>query len=67
MSSSEDPAWADLDNLGRQDTGFDFDEIGAPRTAALGRIRRFGESYPQLAALWRAEPARSDLTLDRVD
>lgn len=67
LTFGEDPAWADLDNLGHQDTGFDFDEIGAPRTAALGRIRRFVESYPQLAALWRAEPARSDLTLDRVD
>lgn len=62
----EDPAWADLDSVGHQDTGFDFDEIGAPRTAALGRIRHFMESYPQLAAMWRAEPARSDLTLDRA-
>ncbi|WP_217239368.1 hypothetical protein [Streptomyces sp. AC555_RSS877] len=62
----EDPAWADLDSLGHQDTGFDFDEIGPPRTAALGRIRRFVESYPQLAALWRAKPIRSELTLERA-
>lgn len=62
----EDPAWADLDSVGHQDTGFDFDGIGAPRTAALGRIRHFMESYPQLAAMWRAEPTRSDLTLDRA-
>lgn len=62
----EDPAWADLDSLGQQDTGFDFDEVGAPRTAALGRIRGVLESYPQLAAMWRAEPIRSDLTLERA-
>ncbi|MGW3624741.1 hypothetical protein [Streptomyces sp. NPDC000880] len=62
----EDPAWADLDSIGSQDTGFDYDEIGAPRTAALGEIRRFIESYPQLAAMWRAEPTRSDLMLDRA-
>ncbi|MEU6087190.1 hypothetical protein ABZ865_10345 [Streptomyces sp. NPDC047085] len=62
----EDPAWADLGSLGHQDTGFDFDEVGAPRTAALGRIRRFLESYPQLAAMWRAEPIRSDLTIERA-
>jgi hypothetical protein len=62
----ENPAWADLGSLGHRDTGFDFDEVGAPRTAALGRIRRFLESYPQLAAIWRAEPIRSDLTIERV-
>jgi hypothetical protein len=62
----EDPAWADLDSLGHQDTGFDFDEVGSPRTVALGRIRRFIESYPHLAAIWRAEPIRSDLTLERA-
>ncbi|MGW6903089.1 hypothetical protein [Streptomyces sp. NPDC054940] len=67
LTFAEDPAWADLDSLGHQDTGFDFDEIGAPRTAALGRIRRFLQSCPQLAALWRAEPVRSGLTLERVD
>jgi hypothetical protein len=63
---AEDPAWADLDRLGHQDTGFEYDEIGAPRMAALGEMRRFIESYPQLAAMWRAEPTRSDLTLERA-
>ncbi|MFJ3617945.1 hypothetical protein ACIPSH_07280 [Streptomyces iakyrus] len=62
----EDPAWADLDSLGHHDTGFDFDAIGSPRAMALGRIRRFIESHPQLAAIWRAEPIRSDLTLERA-
>ncbi|WP_217554986.1 hypothetical protein [Streptomyces sp. GbtcB6] len=63
---AEDPAWADLDTLGHQDTGFDYDEIGAPRIAALGETRRFIESYPQLAAMWRAEPTGSRLTLERA-
>jgi hypothetical protein len=62
----EDPAWANLDSLGHQDTGFDYAEIGAPRLAALGETRRFIESYPQLAAIWRAEPTRSSLTLERA-
>lgn len=63
---AEDPAWVDLDSLGRQDTGFDFDAIGAPRTARLGAMRRFMESYPELAAMWRTKPTRSALTLERV-
>ncbi|MFF4843703.1 hypothetical protein [Streptomyces collinus] len=63
---AEDPAWADLDSLGHQDTGFDYDETGAPRIAALGEMHRFIESYPQLAAMWRAEPTRSGLTLERA-
>ncbi|MCT9078901.1 hypothetical protein [Streptomyces fulvoviolaceus] len=62
----EDPAWADLDGLGHQDTGYDFDEIGAPRADALVEVRRFIESYPQLAAMWRAEPTRSELTFERA-
>ncbi|MFD8071580.1 hypothetical protein ACFV3E_02815 [Streptomyces sp. NPDC059718] len=62
----EDPAWADLDNLGHQDTGLDYEEIGVPRTAALREMRRFIESYPQLAAMWRAEPTRSELSLERA-
>lgn len=62
----EDPAWAALDSLGHQDTGFDYDEIGMPRTVALGEMRRFIESYPQLAAMWRAEPIRSNLTLEQA-
>ncbi|MFJ9865262.1 hypothetical protein [Streptomyces sp. NPDC101165] len=63
---AEDPAWADLDSLGHQDTGFDHAEIGAPRITALEETRRFIESYPQLAAMWRAEPTRSGLTLERA-
>ncbi|MFD5572680.1 hypothetical protein [Streptomyces cadmiisoli] len=62
----EDPAWADLASLGHQDTGFDFDEVGPPRTAALERICRFLDLYPQLAAIWRAEPICSDLTIERA-
>ncbi|WP_424879717.1 hypothetical protein [Streptomyces sp. SLBN-8D4] len=61
---AEDPEWADLDSLGHQDTGFGFDEIGAPRVAALSEMRRLIESYPQLAAMWRAKPMRSALTLE---
>ncbi|MFE5186814.1 hypothetical protein [Streptomyces sp. NPDC056628] len=63
---AEDPAWADLDSLGRQDTGYDFDEIGAARTAALAEMRRSIHACPPLAAMWRAEPTRSELTLERV-
>ncbi|MGW5610160.1 hypothetical protein ACWEWI_29555 [Streptomyces sp. NPDC003753] len=63
---AEDPAWADVGSLGHQDTEFDYAEIGAPRMAALGEMRSFIESYPQLAAMWRAEPARSGLTLERA-
>jgi hypothetical protein len=37
-----------------------------PRTVALGEMRRFIESYPQLAAMWRAEPIRSNLTLEQA-
>lgn len=62
----EDPAWADLDSIGHQDTGFDYDEIGELRAAALAEMRRFIESCSQLAAMWRAEPTRSDLTLERA-
>ncbi|MGW0698305.1 hypothetical protein ACWD0A_02990 [Streptomyces sp. NPDC002867] len=62
----EDPAWADLDSMGHQDTGFDHAEIGVSRTAALAEMRRFIESSPQLVAMWRAEPARSALTLERA-
>ncbi|MEU7662324.1 hypothetical protein AB0B60_28110 [Streptomyces lincolnensis] len=63
---AEDPAWADLDSLGHQNTGFDFTAIGAARTAALGDARRFMASYPQLVAMWRAEPLRSELNLEQV-
>lgn len=63
---AEDPAWADLDRLGHQDTGYTFAEIGAPRTTALVEVRRFIESYPPLAAMWRAEPTRTVLSLERV-
>ncbi|OIJ65354.1 hypothetical protein WN71_024080 [Streptomyces mangrovisoli] len=63
---AEDPAWADLDSLGHQDTGFDHDGIGPPRAAALREMRRFVESHPQLAAMWRAEPVRSALVLERA-
>ena len=63
---AEGPGWADLDSLGRQDTGFRFDGIGVPRAAALGRIRSSLPSYPQLAALWQAEPLLSDLVLERA-
>ncbi|MGW6732299.1 hypothetical protein [Streptomyces sp. NPDC055013] len=63
---TEDPAWADLDSLGHQDTGYDFDEIGPRRTAALREMRRFIESCPSLAAMWRTEPTRSELTLERA-
>ncbi|KUJ36250.1 hypothetical protein ADL25_33740 [Streptomyces sp. NRRL F-5122] len=62
----EDPAWADIDCLGHQGTGFDHHGIGALRTAALGTMRRIVESFPQLAAMWRAEPTRSGLTLERA-
>ncbi|MCL8015220.1 hypothetical protein [Streptomyces sp. AS02] len=64
---AEDPAWAGLDGLGHQDTGYDFTEIGTPRAAALAEVRRFIESYPPLAAMWRAEPVRSELTLEQAD
>jgi hypothetical protein len=63
---AEDPAWADLDHLGHQNTGYTFAEAGAPRTAALVQTRRFIESCPQLASMWRAEPIRTVLTLERV-
>jgi hypothetical protein len=63
---AEDPAWADLDSVGFHDSGFDYDEIGAPRTAALGAMRRFIECYAQLAAMWRAEPTLSHLSLEQA-
>lgn len=63
---AEDPAWADLDELGHQNTGFDFAEIGPRRVAALAETRGFLASYPQLVSLWRAVPARSSLTLEHV-
>lgn len=61
---AEDPAWVDLGSLARQDTGFRFDGIGGSRATALGEIRSLLTSYPQLAALWQAEPLRSDLALE---
>jgi hypothetical protein len=62
----EDPAWEHLDSLGHPDTGIDFGEIGAPRNAAFGRTRHLIESLPELAAVWRAQPLRSDLTFERA-
>ncbi|MET8274026.1 hypothetical protein ACWD7C_24440 [Streptomyces sp. NPDC005134] len=52
----EHPAWADLDSMGHQDTGFDYDAIGVSRTATLGEMRRFIEAYSQLAAMWQPNP-----------
>ncbi|MGW1674481.1 hypothetical protein [Streptomyces sp. NPDC002324] len=63
---AEDPAWADLGSLRCQDTGYNFDEIGTPRAAALVKVRRFITSCPQLAAMWRAEPTRSELTFEQA-
>ncbi|KUN45097.1 hypothetical protein AQJ27_23795 [Streptomyces olivochromogenes] len=63
---ADDPAWSDVDSLGFQDTGFDYDEIGIPRTIALGKMRRFVESYPQLAAMWRATPIHSHVALEQA-
>ncbi|MCX5255663.1 hypothetical protein OOK27_16205 [Streptomyces canus] len=62
----EDPAWADLDSLGRQNTGYNFDVIGVSRAAALVKLRRFIESCPQPAAMCRATPTRSELTFERA-
>jgi hypothetical protein len=66
LTFAEDPAWADLDRIGRQDTGYDFGQIGAPRTAVLVEVPRFIKSHPQLAAMWRAQPTRSVLSLEPV-
>ncbi|MDX2811573.1 hypothetical protein ABZ312_35660 [Streptomyces sp. NPDC006207] len=66
LCCAEDPAWAELDDLGLQDTGFDHHAIGAPRTAALAETLRLIRSYPQLAAMWRATPVRSTVTLERA-
>ncbi|MFF3461020.1 hypothetical protein [Streptomyces sp. NPDC002619] len=63
---AENPAWNDLDGIGFHDTGFDYDEIGEPRIAALLEMRRFIESYPQLAAMWRAGSIRSNLTFEQA-
>lgn len=63
---AEDPAGADFDGVGFQNTGFDHTETGGLRTASLGETRRFLKSYPQLAAMWRAEPVRSEVTLDQA-
>ncbi|WP_181649667.1 hypothetical protein [Streptomyces sp. WAC00263] len=64
---ADDPAWSDIDSVGLQDTGFDAAEIGAPRTAVLADIHRLVHSYPQLAAMWRAQPVRSRVALERND
>ncbi|WP_327351899.1 hypothetical protein [Streptomyces sp. NBC_01304] len=64
---ADDPAWSDLDSIGLQDTGFDAAEIGAPRDTVLADNRRLMHSYPQLAAMWRAQPVRSRVTLERGD
>ncbi|MEV7732298.1 hypothetical protein AB0O75_09380 [Streptomyces sp. NPDC088921] len=66
LTFPKNPAWADLDSLGHQDTGYNFDEIGAPRAAALVELRRFIESCPQLAAMCRAAPTRSELTFEQA-
>ncbi|MFI8184043.1 hypothetical protein ACIF70_26485 [Actinacidiphila glaucinigra] len=63
---AEDPAWAELHDLGLPDTGFDHHAIGAPRTAALAETLRLIQSCPQLAAMWRATPVRSAVTLERA-
>ncbi|MFE6175318.1 hypothetical protein [Streptomyces sp. NPDC056464] len=51
---TEDPAWAELDSLGHQDTGYDFDEIGAARDAALVEIRRYIEFVARLPHMRQA-------------
>ncbi|MET9874351.1 hypothetical protein ABZZ36_06930 [Actinacidiphila glaucinigra] len=48
---AEDPAWAGLNDLGLQDTGFDHHAIGAPRTAALAKTLRLIPPHPQSAAM----------------
>ncbi|MFB7289957.1 hypothetical protein [Actinacidiphila glaucinigra] len=63
---AEDPAWAELDDLGLQDTGFDHHVIGAPRRAALAETLRLIQSHPQLAAMWRATPVRSAVASERA-
>jgi hypothetical protein len=63
---ADDPAWSDLGTLPHQDTGFDFAEIGQPRLVALAAARAMVESFPQLRAMWRAQPVRSSLTLERA-
>ena len=63
---AEGPGWADLDSLGRQDTGFRFGGMGMGRAVVLGEMRGPLQSYPQLGALWQAGPLRSDLALERV-
>lgn len=62
----EGPGWVDLDRLGHQDTGFDFEEIGPARALALGRIRGLLPSYPQVEALWRARGVCGGVTFERA-
>jgi hypothetical protein len=66
MCFADHPDLAGLDDIGFQDTGFDFYEIGSARAAALVETRAFIQSYPQLTALWRSRPLRSQLTLDQA-
>ncbi|MFD8071071.1 hypothetical protein ACFV3E_00200 [Streptomyces sp. NPDC059718] len=40
--------------------------MGAPRTAALAETLGLIQSYPQLAAMWRATPVRGTVTLERA-
>ncbi|CAM3367511.1 hypothetical protein [Stackebrandtia soli] len=62
----DSPDWADLHRMESRGTGFEHYELGEERRAALADLRGFLDTYPQLAALFRATPVASRLRLEHV-
>lgn len=66
LSFAEDPAWADLNIYEYVGAAFEHHPLGEERRAALAEERRYVQTFPQLAALWRAKPIHSRVVLEHV-
>lgn len=66
LSFAEDPAWADLNLPEYVGAGLKHYRLGAERRAAMVEEREYLGTFPQLAALWRAEPIHSRVVLEQV-
>lgn len=63
----DEPALADVHQLGAWNTGFDFSPPGPEQERALGEVDRKTQQYPTLRALWTSTPAHGSLPLHCAD
>jgi hypothetical protein len=61
------PELAGVDQLGMQDTGFDFSPPGPEQDHALREVERMIQQHPALQAMWASTPVRSSLDLENAD